>query len=79
VDAQHDAEHDASRLRFESKYQQWGMEEPWEQHNTERFFVLRHYMRMHNLDTIMYVDSDVVILDASARTLPTGCDAVLSI
>jgi hypothetical protein len=30
VDVQHDAEHDASRLRFESKYQPWGMEEPWE-------------------------------------------------
>ncbi len=55
------------------------MVEPLEQHNTERFFVLRRYMQMHHLDTIMYVDSDVVILDASARTLPVGCDAVLSI
>lgn len=69
---------DVARLRFVSKYQPWGLSEPWEQHNTERFFILRHYMKLQKIDTIMYVDSDVVILDPSARELPLGCDAVLS-
>jgi hypothetical protein len=79
VNIQNESQADPARLRFVAKYQPWGLSEPWERHNTERFFVLRRYMEARGLETIMYVDSDVVIRDPSARDLPKGCDAVLSL
>ena len=81
IDLEHEPmiKNDPARLQYIMKYRPWGISEPWEQHNTERFFVLRQYMAMKDLDVMVYIDSDVVVLDGSIRTLPKGCDAVLSL
>lgn len=67
----------ADLLRFAGKYQPWGLAEPWERHNTERYFVLRDFMKEKDWDVAMYVDSDVVVLEP--MSLPEKCDAVVSL
>jgi hypothetical protein len=53
-------------MRFREIYKPWGISEPWERVNMERFFYLRAYMRREALDSVWYLDSDVMLL----RPLP---------
>ena len=53
-----------------------GGPEPWERRNVERFFYLGEYMRRARLSSVIYIDSDVVLLDKMMRQtiVPIHCD-----
>lgn len=48
--------------RFRQSYRPWGIKEPWERRNTERYFIISQYMKKEQLDLIFFADSDVVVL-----------------
>lgn len=81
--------YDISRLEteklhlFRKRYKPWGIQEPWERQNTERFFVLARYMEIEGLPLVFYADSDVVLLVPVSTGLwgdhTRKCDSVLSL
>ena len=62
-------------IEFRKVYMPWGMREPWERQNTERYFILAEYMRKMSLEKVYYADSDVALLN----TIFDACDNSLSI
>lgn len=73
---------DNALTRFMQDYQPWGMNEPWERQNQERFFLLRRFMVLHHMSKVFYMDSDVVLVNASflfQSNTQDECDAVLSL
>ena len=63
---------------FRSVYRPWGLEEPWEQHNLERFFYLSAFMKREKLQAVFYFDSDVLLTDTLPRIDPS-CDSVVDL
>ena len=63
---------------FRSVYRPWGLEEPWEQHNLERFFYLSVFMKREKLQAVFYFDSDVLLTDTLPRIDPS-CDSVVDL
>jgi hypothetical protein len=71
---------DAEQVRaFLASYRPWGLREPWERQNTERWFVLLEWMRRTATDEALYLDSDVAALVDLSQDLPLaeGCEAAL--
>jgi hypothetical protein len=69
--------------QFRKVYRHWGIKEPWEQQNTERFFILAQYMKNEELSYIFFADSDVAVLTRVSYNLLQGshkkCDSMLSL
>jgi len=63
-------------------YQPWGMREPWERQNLERFFVLKTFLEKKSVKMpwVVHIDSDVVLQRTMVmgEVLPPGCDVVVS-
>ena len=65
-------------LEFRARYKPWGLREPWERQNMERFFVLHAWMERERVDRAMYLDSDVALL--APPPLPESeCDAYVDL
>lgn len=66
---------------FRSVYQPWGLKEPWEQQNTERYFVLLRFMEREMLPWVFYADCDVAVLTRVDLLMKPNenCDAIVSL
>jgi len=63
-------------------YLYYGIGEPFERENLERFFLIKKYMEMNKalFSRVLYIDSDVVVRKRILRdeVLPPGCDVMVS-
>ena len=64
--------------RFRALYKPWGLREPWERQNMERFFYLHAWMRSEGVSKAMYFDSDAALI-APVPTLSAECDACVDV
>ena len=55
--------------RFRTAYRPWGMNEPWERENMERYFAVVEVMTLRNLHQVLYADSDVAVLAYVPRAI----------
>jgi hypothetical protein len=68
--------------KFIQYYKPWGLQEPWEQQNTERYFILAKYMKSRHIFMIFFADSDVAVLVPITHTLwntSNVCDCMVSL
>ncbi len=72
-------EGNARLFQFRQAYQPWGMQEPWERQNTERFFVLSEFMRREGLEWVFHADCDVAVLAPVSDLIDRRCDALVSL
>lgn len=67
---------------FRERYKPWGIKEPWERQNTERFFILEQFMKVEKLPLIFFADSDVAVLAKLSTALlneHNDCDSLFSL
>ena len=79
VDVVSVADYESAELRrFRAVYRPWGLGEPWELNNNERYYVAYELMVRRKLGTIFYADSDVAVM-TRLKPLGSECDAVLDL
>jgi len=71
-------------VQFRKLYLGWGMSEPWERQNFERFFILSSFMNKYEMNWIFYADSDVIVkipitLDMFFSGEANSCSSFLSL
>ncbi|EKX32406.1 hypothetical protein GUITHDRAFT_121411 [Guillardia theta CCMP2712] len=65
---------------FRQSYKPWGLKEPWERENIERFFYIAAFALDRHLQRVFYTDTDVALLTrVSDLKLPKSCDYLVSI
>ena len=69
-----------SLITFRKIYRPWGLREPWERENFERFFLLQRYIEISGFQWIFYVDSDVILLSkVSSDIISLECDSIVDL
>jgi hypothetical protein len=69
-------------FKFRQSYMPWGLEEPWEQQNIERYFILAAFMEIEKVPLVFFADSDVVVVVPIISLVSDGhdkCDGLLSL
>ena len=67
-----------SHVAFLEAYRPMGIVEPYEVHNTERYYYVLAHMDQEALSHVFHADTDVaVIRQLSTATLPSGCSGVV--
>ena len=74
----HTHKNEENLILFRKLYKPWGLAEPWERHNLERFFYLRSFMKSENMESVFYFDSDV-LLTQSLPLVDPSCDSVVDL
>lgn len=69
-----------SHAAFLKAYRPMGLVEPYEVHNTERYYYVLAHMEKEALSHVFHADTDVAVLrQLSITTLPSGCSGIVQI